>query len=291
MWRFNLFRRIAFTLNKKSRYLISGLNVVVLGFAFTTNSKSNDENKIKRVKAITKLNKIIKITKKLCCFFNVFRKIKSSKMIFMFLLTDKLEFPPVHTATPEGVVAVGGDLSPERLMLAYKKGIFPWFEEDTIIIWWSPDPRMVLYPHKLKISKSMRKLIEKNTFRVTYNTCFEKVIRECASIRRKDQESTWLTKEMIRAYCKLHELGKAISVEVWQDDNLVGGLYGIDIFPVFCGESMFSKVSNASKYAFIHYVMYLSEKNYTLIDCQVYTKHLASLGAEEIKRDEFLKYL
>jgi len=202
----------------------------------------------------------------------------------MFYLTDKIEFPPVHSATEEGIVAVGGDLSLERLLLAYKSGIFPWFEEDAIIIWWSPDPRMVLFPEKVKVSKSMRKLINKNTFKITFNTCFEKVITCCAEVKRDGQHGTWITEEMKKAYCKLHEKGIATSVEVWQNEMLVGGLYGIDLAPIFCGESMFSKVSNASKIAFIYLAQKLKEKNYTLIDCQVYTNHLASLGAEEIPR-------
>ncbi|NAS31284.1 leucyl/phenylalanyl-tRNA--protein transferase [Flavobacteriaceae bacterium R38] len=209
----------------------------------------------------------------------------------MFYLTNNIEFPPVHQATKEGIVAVGGDLSTDRLLLAYKSGIFPWFEEDSIILWWSPDPRMVLFPEKLKVSKSMKKILKKDIFKVTFNTCFEEVISNCAKIKRDGQEGTWITNEMKKAYCKLHEMGYAKSVEVWQNDELVGGLYGIDIPPVFCGESMFTKVDNASKIAFIHLVENLKEKDYKLIDCQVYTDHLSSLGAEEIPRDEFIKLL
>jgi len=209
----------------------------------------------------------------------------------MFYLTDAIKFPPVHSATNEGIVAVGGDLSIKRLLLAYKSGIFPWFEDDDVILWWSPNPRMVLFPEKLKVSKSMHKIIDSNSFKVTVNTCFEEVIENCAKTKRAGQDGTWITTEMKKAYCKLHEMGHAKSVEVWQDNELVGGLYGVDMAPIFCGESMFSRVSNASKIAFIYLVNMLKEKDYTLIDCQVYTDHLASLGAEEIPREEFISYL
>jgi len=216
----------------------------------------------------------------------------------MIFLSDKISFPPVTFASPEGVVAIGGDLSVERLLLAYKSGIFPWYNEGEPIIWYSPYQRMVLFPEKLKVSKSMRQLIRKEIFKVTFNTCFNEVIANCKSINRKDQEGTWITAEMQQAYTKLHELGFAISVEVWLGNELVGGLYGIDLSfgkanlgRVFCGESMFSKVSNASKIAFIYLVEKLKKENYKLLDCQVYNKHLASLGAEEISRTEFLKYL
>jgi len=216
----------------------------------------------------------------------------------MHILSDNISFPPVELASPEGVVAIGGDLSVERLLLAYKRGIFPWYNEGEPIIWYSPDQRMVLFPEKLKVSKSMRQLIRKRIFKITYNTCFHQVIANCKTINRKDQGGTWITNEMQQAYTKLHEFGFAKSVEVWLDNELVGGLYGIDL-PVskdnlgriFCGESMFSKVSNASKIAFIYLVEKLKSENYKLLDCQVYNKHLASLGAEEITRTEFLKYL
>ncbi len=209
----------------------------------------------------------------------------------MIFLTDKISFPPVTLASPKGIVAIGGDLSVERLLLAYKSGIFPWYNEGEPIVWHSPDLRMVLFPKKLKVSKSMRQLIRKGIFKVTFNTCFTEVIANCKKINRKDQEGTWITSEMQQAYTKLYELGFAKSVEVWLDDELVGGLYGIDLGTVFCGESMFSKVSNASKIAFIYLVEKLQKENYKLIDCQVYNNHLASLGAEEISRTEFLKYL
>jgi leucyl/phenylalanyl-tRNA--protein transferase len=176
-------------------------------------------------------------------------------------------------------------------LLAYNSGIFPWYEEGSPIIWWSPDPRMVLYPSELKISKSMRQVMAKQAFTVTYNTCFREVITQCAKAKRKDQDGTWITNNMIEAYCKLHKQGIATSVEVWEDKELVGGLYGIDLGTIFCGESMFAKVSNASKVGFITLVQYLQQKNYALIDCQVHTKHLQSLGAKEISREAFLSVL
>lgn len=207
----------------------------------------------------------------------------------MHILTDRIEFPDVETATEDGLLAIGGDLSVERLLLAYKKGVFPWFEIDQPILWWSPDPRFVLYPEDLKVSKSMRKLFRQNKFEVTYNQAFRQVIEACAVISRKDQEDTWITQHMILAYCKLHELGFAISVEVWEDNQLVGGLYGIDLKNgVFCGESMFAKVSNASKYGFISFVQ---QSEYKLIDCQIHTNHLESLGAKNISRSKFIKLL
>ncbi|MCF6348254.1 MAG: leucyl/phenylalanyl-tRNA--protein transferase [Flavobacteriaceae bacterium] len=209
----------------------------------------------------------------------------------MYILSDKISFPPVNLTSPEGIIAVGGDLSVERLLLAYKSGIFPWYNEGEPIIWYSPDQRMVLFPKKLKVSKSMRQLIRKRTFKVTYNISFNEVIANCKTMNRKGQEGTWITTEMQQAYIKLHELGFAKSVEVWLDNELVGGLYGIDLGNIFCGESMFSKTSNASKIAFIFLVEKLQKENYKLLDCQVYNNHLASLGAEEITRTEFLKYL
>ena len=209
----------------------------------------------------------------------------------MYFLTQELYFPPVETASPEGIIAVGGDLSPERLVLAYNSGIFPWFEDDEPILWWSPPERMVLFFEDLKISKSMRNVINQRKFKVTFNTAFRDVILNCKKISRKDQPGTWITDKMVEAYCKLHELGIAKSVEVWQDDELVGGLYGVDLGHIFCGESMFSKVSNTSKLAFIYLVKKLEKENYKLLDCQVYNTHLESLGADEISRTEFLKYL
>jgi len=187
----------------------------------------------------------------------------------MYILTQEIIFPPVEEASPEGFLAIGGDLSPERLLLAYKSGIFPWFSDDEPIVWWSPDPRMVLFPEDLKISKSMRQILRKNAFKVTYNKAFSGVIDACAKIYRPGQEDTWITEDMKTAYIKLHELGHAISVEVWQHNELVGGVYGVDLGHIFCGESMFSKVSNASKFGFIHLVERLKENGCQLIDCQM----------------------
>jgi leucyl/phenylalanyl-tRNA--protein transferase len=209
----------------------------------------------------------------------------------MYFLSDNMAFPPVSKASQEGVVAFGGDLSVERLLVAYKSGIFPWYNEGEPIIWYSPDPRMVLFFDKLKVSKSMRQILRKKVFKVTFNTCFEEVISNCKTIPRKDQGGTWITSEMQEAYIKLHDIGMAKSVEVWQDDKLVGGLYGVDLRTVFSGESMFSKVSNASKVAFVFLVEKLKKEKYALLDCQLYNNHLASLGAEEIPRSEFLKFL
>ncbi|MFT5790973.1 MAG: leucyl/phenylalanyl-tRNA--protein transferase [Roseivirga sp.] len=208
----------------------------------------------------------------------------------MQFLTHKIEFPPVDQANQYGILAVGGDLSHERLLLAYKSGIFPWYSEGEPIIWYSPDPRMVLFPDQLRISKSMRQILRKNVFKVTFNEAFEEVIFNCKYANREPQGEygTWITDEMKEAYVELYKKGIAKSVEVWQNDELVGGLYGVDMGTVFCGESMFSKASNASKVAFIHLVK--SEK-YKFIDCQVYNPHLASLGAEEISRNEFLELL
>ena len=209
----------------------------------------------------------------------------------MYFLLNELFFPDVSEADEYGILAVGGDLSPERLMLAYRSGIFPWFDNDEPILWWSPPERMVLFPSELKISKSMRNILNKNIFKVTYNKDFRGVISNCSQISRQGQEGTWITAEMIEAYVKLHELGHAKSVEVWQNDELVGGLYGVDLGHVFCGESMFSKVSNASKVAFISLAQNLEKRKYKLIDCQVHNDHLESLGAREIERAEFMEIL
>ena len=209
----------------------------------------------------------------------------------MYRITAALYFPPVETASPEGILAFGGDLSTERLLLAYRSGIFPWFEEDDPILWWAPDPRMVLFPDEFTVSKSMRNIINRGIFKVTFNQNFEEVIANCQKIKRDGQHGTWITDEMIMAYTKLHELGYAQSVEVWQDDTLVGGLYGVDMGQVFCGESMFSKVPNASKMAFISLVNRLKAKGYKLLDCQVYNEHLDSLGCREISREDFMLIL
>ena len=206
----------------------------------------------------------------------------------IYLLNEELWFPPVSETHDSGIIAVGGDLSTERLLLAYNSGIFPWFEDGEPITWWSPEWRMVLFLDDLKISKSMRNILNRDVFKVTFNQDFKGVISNCQSVKREGQNGTWITDDMIAAYCKLHELGHAQSVEVWQNDALVGGLYGVDLGHVFCGESMFSKVSNASKVAFIHLVQKLKQEEYLLLDCQVYNEHLESLGCVEIERDDFM---
>jgi len=211
----------------------------------------------------------------------------------MNFLTAKLWFPNPTEATPDGLLAIGGDLSVERLLLAYNSGIFPWFEDNQPILWWSPDPRMVLFPKKFKVSKSLRKTLKSGKFKVTFNQNFAEVIRNCATVLRKGQAGTWITQEMQQAYMALHKAGHAISIEIWEDDNLVGGLYGIDLpqKKVFCGESMFSLMNDASKVAFYHLSEYIKTKDYKFIDCQVYNEHLESLGAEEIGREEFFELL
>jgi leucyl/phenylalanyl-tRNA---protein transferase len=209
----------------------------------------------------------------------------------MYFLSRELYFPPVHTASPEGIVAIGGDLLPERLMLAYGNGIFPWFEDDEPILWWSPPERMVLFFPELKVSKSMRNILNRNLFSITFNTAFKDVIANCRDIKRAGQPGTWITGEMTEAYLRLHHLGHAQSVEVWQGSELVGGLYGVDMGHIFCGESMFSKVPNASKAAFIYLAKKLEKEGYKLLDCQVHNDHLESLGAREIIRDDFLGIL
>ena len=188
---------------------------------------------------------------------------------------------------------MGADLTVSRLIDAYSKGIFPWYNDGQPVLWWSPDPRMVLKPEEVHISKSMRKVLRDSGFRVTYNTHFLDVILNCKRIEREDQHGTWITNEMVNAYVKLHELGFAESVEIWQKDSLVGGLYGINLKEkkIFCGESMFAKVSNASKVALITLAQKLQKSHYKLIDCQVYTEHLESMGAREISRARFLSFL
>lgn len=209
----------------------------------------------------------------------------------MYYLSPALFFPPVSEANKDGILAIGGDLTPARLQLAYKSGIFPWFEDGEPIIWWSPNPRMVLFLDELIVSKSMRNILNRNIFRITFNQNFRDVISNCQNIKREGQNGTWITNDMIEAYCELHQLGIAKSIEVWQNDILVGGLYGINLGHVFCGESMFSKVSNASKVAFIALVNQLKKENYKLLDCQVYNPHLESLGCREINRIDFMEIL
>lgn len=210
----------------------------------------------------------------------------------LFALDKELVFPPVQLAEPDGLLAMGGDLSSERLLLAYRQGIFPWYEGDTIL-WWCPDPRFVLFPGELKINKTTKALLKRNEngFEFTTNKAFAQVINNCKETIRPGQEGTWITDEVEKAYTRLHQLGHAHSGEVWSNGELVGGLYGIILGKVFFGESMFSKVSNASRYAFIQFVQQLQEKGIELIDCQVYTEYLESMGARMIERKEFSSLL
>ena len=204
-------------------------------------------------------------------------------------LNETIEFPPLTEANSEGLLAVGGDLSPERVLYAYQNGIFPWYESDQPILWWAPDPRFVLYPHKLKVSKSTKQILKNQSFEITINRNFKDVIQACAKVKREAQSGTWITDEMMETYCELHQRGIAKSVEVWQNRKLVGGLYGIELNDtIFCGESMFSYVSNASKIGFTTFVQ---NSKYKLIDCQLHTNHLESLGAESISRSKFMNYL
>lgn len=208
----------------------------------------------------------------------------------LFALDQELIFPPVHLSEPDGLLAVGGDLSMERLLLAYQSGIFPWYEGEHIL-WWSPDPRFVLFPEKLKVSKSMQQVIRKGKFRFTTNTAFAAVIDQCKSVSRPGQQGTWINDAMKQAYISLHRAGYAQSAEAWAGDQLVGGLYGIRLGKVFCGESMFSLQPNASKFAFIRFVQQMQQEGLKLIDCQIYTQHLESLGAEMIPREQFIHLL
>jgi leucyl/phenylalanyl-tRNA---protein transferase len=208
----------------------------------------------------------------------------------VFRLSDTIIFPPVHLANEDGLLAVGGNLSAERILTAYSSGIFPWYNEQPIL-WWSPDPRFVLFPDQLHISKSMQQVLRKKVFQITVNKDFKSVISHCRITARREQQGTWITDEMQAAYQLLHEMGYAHSVEAWTDNKLVGGLYGLRIGNIFFGESMFSLVSNASKAAFIEYVKHLKATDCQLVDCQVYTDHLASLGARGIPRKEFMRLL
>ena len=220
----------------------------------------------------------------------------------MIWLTEKIEFPPYQTTSKDGIIALGGDLHPDRLIYAYQNGIFPWYSENEPIVWYCPNKRMVLFPDDLKVSKSMKNILKNEKFIITENEAFEEVISQCKNIARKDGFGTWITNEMEQAYINLHKKGIAKSIEVWLQNTdldekgkdkkvLVGGLYGLKIGNVFCGESMFSYVSDASKVAFYYLVAQLKVKNYQLIDCQMYTPHLERLGAVEIPREKFLKYL
>jgi leucyl/phenylalanyl-tRNA--protein transferase len=209
----------------------------------------------------------------------------------VFLLSDKISFPPPYLASKEGLLAVGGDLSQKRLLLAYHTGIFPWFSDDEPILWWSPDPRLVLYPEEIRVSKTLKKIIKKNVFHVTMDSAFVKVINQCAKIRLQNNQGTWIVKEMIDAYCKLHESGFAHSVEAWYQGELAGGLYGVSLGKCFFGESMFTRVNNASNVALVKLVEYLNALSFDMIDCQLTTEHLLRFGAKEIPRVSFLKQL
>lgn len=212
-------------------------------------------------------------------------------MPVFWITKENSQFPPPSLASEEGMLAVGGDLSPERLLNAYQQGIFPWFNEGEPIAWWSPDPRMVLFPAHLKVSKSMRPYFNQQKFQVTFDHAFEAVIEQCRAPRGKRWGGTWITNEMMEAYCQLHALGFAHSVEVWRGEELVGGLYGISLGKCFFGESMFATESNASKFGLIYLVKRLESLGFWLIDCQQVTSHLSSLGAKAISREDFLKIL
>ena len=209
----------------------------------------------------------------------------------MFLLSNELYFPPENEADEEGILAIGGDLSTQRLLLAYRNGIFPWYTDDEPIIWWCPNPRFVLFPDEIKISKSMRAVVKKQTYSFTINNCFNNVIKNCKTINREGQSGTWISEEVIDAYTNLHNLGYALSAETWKNNKLVGGLYGVKMGNIFFGESMFSLSPNASKFAFIQLVQHLKNEGVKLIDCQVYTNHLESLGAKMIDRNDFMRLL
>jgi leucyl/phenylalanyl-tRNA--protein transferase len=209
----------------------------------------------------------------------------------VYQLSEDLAFPPPHLASKEGLLAVGGDLKRSRLLLAYSLGIFPWYSDGEPILWWSPDPRLILYPDELKISRSLNKVIKKGVFTLTCDTAFEHVITECARVPRENQKGTWIVDEMVEAYCQLHLAGFAHSVEAWEGRRLAGGLYGVSLGRCFFGESMFTHISNASKVAFVALVQYLRSLNFSLIDCQITTGHLMSFGAREISRTRYLKEL
>jgi leucyl/phenylalanyl-tRNA--protein transferase len=209
----------------------------------------------------------------------------------MYRLGPALAFPDPSEAEPDGMLAVGGDLRPERLILAYRSGIFPWYDSSSPILWWSPDPRFAMLPSDLRVSKSMRQVLRRGEFRITFDRDFPAVIRACRSRKRPGQQGTWITREMEQAYIRLHELGLAHSAEAWQDGQLAGGLYGVSLGRAFFGESMFTHVSNASKAAFITLAGLLAERSFSLIDSQVYTAHLESLGARHMPRAEYLERL
>jgi leucyl/phenylalanyl-tRNA---protein transferase len=209
----------------------------------------------------------------------------------VFLLSDNINFPPPHFARKDGLLAIGGDLSQERLLLAYQKGIFPWYSNGEPILWWSPDPRLVLYPEELRVSRSLTKTIRKDRFHITVDKAFLKVIQSCADIRLTQKQPTWIVPEMIKAYCQLHESGYAHSVEAWIQGKLAGGLYGLSLGKCFSGESMFTHVTDASKVAFVYLVTFVKSLGFQMIDCQVKTSHLMSFGAREIPRKIYLQQL
>lgn len=210
-------------------------------------------------------------------------------MIQIPYIQNELSFPPINSATADGLLAYGGDLSPNRLLLAYRSGIFPWYNSGDPILWWAPDPRLVLFPDEFILRKSLKKRMKH--FEVRYDTAFSQVIRECGSISRDGQEGSWIIPEIIEAYSLLHDMGYAHSIEAWQDGQLVGGLYGVVIGKVFFGESMFAKVSDASKVAFATLIERLKNAGFEMIDCQIPSAHLKSLGAREISREEFMQHL
>lgn len=209
----------------------------------------------------------------------------------LFRLSERIDFPPAWLARPDGLLCIGGDLCPKRLTLAYRRGVFPWFSNSEPILWWSPDPRLVLFPSKIRVSKSLKKIIRKDCFSIRVNTAFEQTIMACSQPRQDKPEGTWLVDEMIDAYITLHKMGIAHSVEAWQGDRLAGGLYGVSLGKTFFGESMFSRVSNASKVALVALAQELDSQGFGLIDCQVTSGHLLRMGAQEITRDRFLDIL
>jgi leucyl/phenylalanyl-tRNA---protein transferase len=210
----------------------------------------------------------------------------------VFLLSDKLTFPSPTLADSDGLLAVGGDLSPQRLLLAYGLGIFPWFSPGDPILWWSPDPRLILFPDKIRVSRSLKKIIRRDRFRVSLDTAFEDVMAACAASRRGDRgEGTWITRDMIQAYGQLHKAGFAHSIEVWHRGELAGGLYGIALGKCFFGESMFTRVSDASKVALVELGKHLVRHGFAFIDCQVVTGHLVRMGAHTVSRNTFLQLL
>ncbi len=209
----------------------------------------------------------------------------------VYLLTDEILFPSPRLASENGILAIGGDLSEERLLTAYRQGIFPWYSQEEPIVWWSPDPRLVVYPDEIRIARSLEKIIRKGIYDITFDTAFEQVIRSCADVRLKKDEGTWIVEDMIKAYCRLHDSGYAHSVEAWCEGELAGGLYGVSMGRCFFGESMFTRKSNASKVAFVKLVEYLKNRSFKIIDCQVESDHLFRLGARLIPRKLFLQQL